>query len=130
MTYESKLRDLAPLSLSFLAIALIVVIGVMANPGPAADGPAGGPPVADAGPDVAVDAGDNVRLDGTGSTDDGGIARWEWTFTYEGEGVSLEGAVVTFAFDVPGTYPVILKVTDTDGVWSTDAMVVTVRDAQ
>lgn len=124
MTYESALRDLAPLSLSIVAIALFIVMGSMAPAEPVADGPS--PPVADAGPDLVVPAGEEVVLDGTGSTANEGIARWDWTIAHSEGNMTLEGAQVPFAFASPGTYAIVLRVTDGNGVWSTDSMLVTV----
>ena len=121
--HERMSRNVAPLSFSLLAIAIVLLLGAMA---PSAD-PEGGPPVADAGPDLSVDVGTEVLLDGTSSSDDGELARWVWTFPYSGQNVTLEGARASFTFELPGTYPVTLKVTDSDGEWSTDVVLVTVR---
>ena len=123
--HESMSRNIAPLSFSFLAIAMIVVLGAMAPSGPAADED-DAPPRADAGPDFHVGPGDTVILDGTRSSDDLGVSVWQWTFEHMGENVTLEGARVPFTFDEPGTYPVVLKVIDTDGHWSTDVVLVRV----
>ncbi len=70
------------------------------------------PPVADGGPDRSVDQHATATLDGTASTDDVGVVNWTWTFPYEGRAVALHGAVVTFTFDVAGTYVVTLTVED------------------
>lgn len=124
MTYESALRDLAPLSLSMVAIAIFIVVGSMAPAEPASDGLA--PPVADAGPDLEVAVGQEVVLDSAGSSAAGGIVGWQWTIVFPDGDVMLEGAQVTIAFDEPGAHAVVLRVTDGNGVWSTDAMLVTV----
>ncbi|MCK5414332.1 MAG: VCBS repeat-containing protein, partial [Thermoplasmata archaeon] len=41
------------------------------------------PPVADGGPDRAVDQHSLVTLNGTGSTDDVGVVNWTWRFFYD-----------------------------------------------
>jgi hypothetical protein len=119
-------RDLAPLSVSFAAIAIVVILGVMSPFGPATDEGADQPPVADAGPDVNATAGDVVLLDGSRSTDDKGIEAYTWTIAYGDINVTLEGTRVTHVFEEVGTYPIILNVTDSDGYWSTDVLLVNV----
>ena len=84
-------------------------------------------PVADAGPDQTVDAGAVVALDGSGSTDNVGIASYTWTFQ-DGALVVLEGVHATHRFGSAGTFVVTLNVTDAAGRWATDTMVVTVND--
>ncbi|MDG6224595.1 MAG: PKD domain-containing protein, partial [Candidatus Thermoplasmatota archaeon] len=69
-------------------------------------------PLADAGPDMIVGVGRQVTLDGSGSTDDGRMVRYEWIFEYQGKEKKLEGMVSIFTFDVLGTYIVTLKVFD------------------
>jgi len=85
-------------------------------------------PVADAGPDQAVDEGTVVALDGSGSTDNVGIVNYTWTLT-AGAPVALFGARPTYLFEDPGTFVVTLNVTDAEGNWGTDEVVVTVNDA-
>jgi len=89
----------------------------------------GQPPVARAGPDVAIDSGDSVAFDGTASTDDYGIVAYTWTFTYRGNPVTRTGPTASFTFDEPGTYTVTLTVEDAGGKTATDTLVVTVRGA-
>jgi PKD repeat protein/ABC-type oligopeptide transport system substrate-binding subunit len=84
-------------------------------------------PVADAGDDQTVTAGDTVTFDGSGSSDDGTIASYTWTFTYQSVARTLTGVSPTFDFDVAGTYTVTLTVTDDIGLTSTDTVVVTVE---
>ncbi len=87
-------------------------------------------PLADAGEDQTVDMGATATLDGTGSSDNVGIAKYNWTFVYDGETLSLEGDVVEFTFALPGVYVVTLNVTDRAGNGDEDTMTVTVLDTE
>jgi hypothetical protein len=89
-----------------------------------------GPPTADAGPDQAVKAGDQVTLDGTGSTDpDDASVTYAWTQT-AGPAVTLTGADTaepTFTAPVTGsTLTFELTVTDGRGRSGTDTVDVVV----
>jgi len=83
-------------------------------------------PVADAGTDIFIDQVIAAHFDGSGSTDDGTIDRYVWTFEYEDEPVTLEGVDAYFMFQRHGEYAVTLNVTDTFGNWDTDQVQVTV----
>ena len=85
------------------------------------------PPVADAGPNQAVDQRTLVTLDGTASTDNVGIASFTWTFTDGGPKV-LQGVVVHYTFVNAGIFTVTLTVSDAAGNSAADTMTVTVRD--
>ena len=50
-----------------------------------------------------------MRFDGSGSTDESGIASFTRTFTARGEEAVLEGANPTYTFEELGTYKVTLK---------------------
>lgn len=75
-------------------------------------------PTADAGDDVRTHVGIPVALDGSGSTDpDGDTLSYLWTLSTapSGSQASLgvaNGALVTFAPDVPGTFTITLTVDD------------------
>jgi hypothetical protein len=87
-----------------------------------------GPPVADAGPDITVAYGQEAVLDGSGSSDDKTIKEWVWEIT-EGVNVTFRnGERVTYIFERPGEYQVVLKVTDGSGGTDTDLVVVTVLE--
>lgn len=87
----------------------------------------GAPPVADAGPDQTVASGTHVTFNGSSSSDDVGIANYTWTFVYGNMTWILYGAVDgTFKFVIPGTYEVVLNVTDDEGFFDNDTMIVTV----
>ncbi|MCJ2540254.1 MAG: right-handed parallel beta-helix repeat-containing protein, partial [Candidatus Thermoplasmatota archaeon] len=88
------------------------------------------PPVCDAGPDLVVDQGESVLLDGTRSTDNVGITTWNWSFDNDGELVTLSGAESRFVFHVPGPYTVTLMVWDKARNWAIDTMVVEVIDKE
>ncbi len=85
-------------------------------------------PVADAGPDKAVNQGQTVGLDAEGSTDNVGIAGWAWTFVYDGEPVELSGPTPSFLFELAGEYEITLTASDAMGNQGTDVVVVTVID--
>lgn len=85
------------------------------------------PPVADAGEDIPATLGSGIAFDGSGSYDDVGIVGYTWTFTYNGSEVSLEGVSPSFTFWTLGVYVVTLNVTDADGGYDTDTVVVTVE---
>jgi PKD repeat protein len=86
------------------------------------------PPIADAGSDQMVTAGDEVTFDGSGSSDDVGIEDYTWTFTYDGEAMELYGVAPTFTFDIAGTYIVTLTVEDAEGETRTDTVTITVEE--
>ncbi len=89
----------------------------------------GADPVANAGPDVSIDAGATLTFNGSLSIDDYGIVAYEWTFTSEAVVRSLTGPTPRFRFDVPGTYVVTLTVRDVAGHADTDTVTVTVLAA-
>jgi hypothetical protein len=86
------------------------------------------PPVADAGPDQFVMAGEFVYFNASGSSDNVGIVNWTWTFTHDGVPYTLWGETVAFIFsDIGGeTIVVTLTVTDGDGNSDTDTLTVEV----
>lgn len=74
-------------------------------------------PVASAGPDRTVELGEDVELDGSGSTDvDGDALTYAWTLAPPaGSGATLSDASAvrpTFTVDVPGAYVATLVVND------------------
>jgi hypothetical protein len=106
------------------AVLLVVLLGAMAMDAGAE--PDVTPPEADAGMDMAVDDTHAAHFDGTGSTDDTGIASWKWTFEYGGRNVTLLGPEAYFPFEVAGNFTVTLNVTDAAGNWDTDTVEVNV----
>lgn len=62
-------------------------------------------------------------FDGSGSSDaDGSIIRYDWEF---GDGTTASGITAGHTYGVPGTYIVILTVTDDDGDTGMDTQIVT-----
>lgn len=89
----------------------------------------GNPPVAEAGPNQSVLAGDTVTLDGSASTDsDGTITKYVWTIPGLGtkEGITVTQTLPTSI--IPGDYIVALTVTDDDENTDNDTMTITVID--
>src|SRR3972149_3017570 len=84
-------------------------------------------PTSNAGLDQNVDQGTLVTLDGSGSTDNVGIANYTWTFV-DGGAVTLYGVTPTHTFAQPGTYVVTLTVRDAAGDTNADTRTVTGRD--
>lgn len=71
------------------------------------------PPTADAGGPYAGVVGVPVSFDGAASSDpDGVIVDWQWSFR---DGTSGSGETVDHTYDAPGTYWVLLTVTDDRG---------------
>ncbi len=111
--YESMARDLAPLSLSLAAIAIVLVISFSAPADPTASDDIA--PVAIAGKDVTVAAGETLTLDGSASTDDVGVVSWQWSLDHMGTPVAFSGETALFTFEFPGLYMVTLTVSDAAG---------------
>lgn len=84
-------------------------------------------PIASAGTDQTVYEDTLVTFDGSASTDENGIQSYTWTFT-DVTAKTLTGEKPAYTFTTPGVYTVTLNVTDADGNWATDTVVVTVLD--
>jgi PKD repeat protein/ABC-type transport system substrate-binding protein len=89
--------------------------------------PTSDPPVANAGTDQTVTVGEEVSFNGAGSSDDVAVVNYTWTFTYDGDPVTLYGVSPDFTFEVEGTYTVTLTVADAEGQTDSDTVVVTVE---
>ena len=84
------------------------------------------PPIANAGPDQFTQTMAPVGFNGGGSFDlDGTLIAYAWSF---GDGGSASGMVASHMYTTPGTYSVILTVTDNSGLRSSDAAVVSVAN--
>ncbi len=84
------------------------------------------PPVAEAGNDRHIEAGEVIFLNGSGSTDDLGIADFVWTFV-DGLERSLHGCEVAYRFGL-GNHSVTLTVIDAVGNQDTDIVTIRVED--
>lgn len=85
-------------------------------------------PVANAGPDQIVNIGTQATFDGTGSSDNGAVTEYTWTFI-DGVLRTLTGATPSYTFTVDGDYVVTLTVSDAEDNTATDTMVVHVNVA-
>lgn len=122
--YESMSRDLAPLSLSFLAIVIFIILATSVDP--VASGDDMEAPVADAGHDRTVALGSTAGLDGSASTDDVGIVSWQWSLNYAGSPLKFGGEFALFTFERGGMYQVTLTVYDAAGNSDEDSFWVSV----
>jgi len=62
--------------------------------------------------DLVVSASEWITLDGTQSADDGEVISYLWNL---GDGNEAEGQIIEYRWLWPGTYNVVLTVTDNDG---------------
>jgi PKD repeat protein len=85
------------------------------------------PPIADAGSDQLISAGEAIIFDGSNSSDNVDITTYIWTF-YDETWHTLTGVQATHNFRNPGEYHVTLNVTDVAGLWATDSLIVTIQD--
>jgi len=85
------------------------------------------PPTAVAGANRTVGIGTQVSFDARNSTDDVGIASYEWDLDGDGT-VDETRSTTTRVFEDPGTYTAALTVTDAAGNEDTDSVTITVRD--
>jgi PGF-pre-PGF domain-containing protein len=80
-------------------------------------------PTADAGSEQTLTRGETTTLDATDSSDDVGVAAYDWTF---GDGSTATGATPTHTYTTTGTDTATLTVTDVAGNIDTDTVTVTV----
>ena len=76
---------------------------------------------------LTAKTGDRITLDGSGSTDNVGIVRWEWTFRDGGRDVKLNGSTVGYAFKDEGDHTVTLTTYDAEGNAAAQTFTVTVE---
>ncbi len=86
-------------------------------------------PVAVAGEDMNVPMGTDVLFNATSSTDNVGIWKYSWTFTYDYQNHHPSGRTVRWRFDIPGEYQVFLMVYDAANNFNTDVLKLTVYDS-
>jgi PKD repeat protein len=88
-----------------------------------------GIPVANAGGPYTGDEGSDITLDASGSSDPGNdIVSYVWDFDGDGEFDDAVGETAIFNSTDSGVFEVSLKVTDLDGLDSTDTASVTVEN--
>ncbi len=85
-------------------------------------------PTAIAGYDMFVDQHEMMVFNGSGSTDNHGIADYTWRFNDGDTNVILNGETCLFVFHNAGKYDIMLNVSDDEGNWDTDNLTVNVRD--
>ncbi len=86
------------------------------------------PPVAEAGPDITCHELEPMHFDGSGCTDNVGVAEWVWSFNDGSNNVTAYGASASWIFTKPGVYDVTLTALDAAGNLDTDTLVLTVTD--
>ncbi len=86
------------------------------------------PPLAVAGEDLAVDLGKPVTLDGTGSSDNQGIATIHWVVDPDGLDLRFYTSIVTLTIDALGRYTAILFLTDHSGNSASNSLTITIHD--
>jgi chitodextrinase len=82
-------------------------------------------PSAVAGPTVSIDQGASASFDGSGSSDNLGIASSTWDF---GDGSMATGLTATHAYPNAGTFTATLRVWDYSGNPASATRTITVRD--
>lgn len=88
------------------------------------------PPVAEAGPDITVGQREPFTLDARGSSDDGGLVRWSFSYLHGGKMRVLEGETVVLALEDAGAYRFMLQVEDHGGNLANDTVLVQVLDTE
>jgi len=83
------------------------------------------PPVANAGPDQAVNEDTLLTFNGSASSDNVAITAYTWTFA-DVTIKTLTGEKPAYTFNTPSVYTITLNVTDKAGNWATDTITVTV----
>ena len=68
--------------------------------------------------------GQPITFDGSTSTANAGIASYTWSFS---DGSTANGAVIQHSFAAPGSYDVVLTVTDVDGNIADASIVIAIQ---
>ncbi|MFW3146776.1 MAG: PKD domain-containing protein [Thermoplasmatota archaeon] len=71
-----------------------------------------------------------VYFNGTGSTDDGEITNYTWSFTYRDEPILLYGPTPSFLFVTPGQYEVVMRVMDSANRTALESFYVNINDTE
>ncbi|MFP4001983.1 MAG: PKD domain-containing protein, partial [Thermoplasmata archaeon] len=85
------------------------------------------PPTADAGDDKTVEVEEEFTLDASASSDNVGIASYEWDLD---SGETKTGEQITHTYDEAGNYTFELTVTDEAGNTDTDTLEITVEESE
>ena len=87
------------------------------------------PPIPNAGPDEVIRQGSTFYFDGSNSWDNIYIVNYSWGFAYDSQEYILHGPKPNFTFNLPGTYTITLNVSDEQGNWATDIIIISVTDS-
>jgi PKD repeat protein len=74
--------------------------------------------------------GTQVVFSSSGSTDNVGITKFQWSFYYQIRTTNLMGRTAKWQFDLPGEYHITLMVWDAAGNFDSDNMKVTILDSR
>jgi parallel beta-helix repeat protein len=86
------------------------------------------PPIISTVTEIEARLGVEVVFDAHFSIDNVGIAEYNWSWEYDGSTHTSSGAIIHFTFDIPSTYQVALRITDTAGNSNTTTVTVVVVD--
>ncbi len=86
------------------------------------------PPIADAGDDAEIRQDQVFVFDGSRSWDNVAVTNYTWTFTYDGQTVTLYGETPIHTFQEPGVYVVTLTAKDAEDNQDEDTVTITVLE--
>jgi hypothetical protein len=89
-------------------------------------------PIAEAGANQVVDIGEVIQYNGTCSDSDGVCHYYEWDFDGDGQYdyQSTAGGATTYVLNEAGIYNAAFRVTDDDGLTSTDSVTIIVKEEE
>ncbi|HKP97830.1 MAG TPA: PKD domain-containing protein, partial [Fibrobacteria bacterium] len=87
------------------------------------------PPECRPGPDLRATLGKPLEIDGSGADPDGKIVKWEWDLDGDGKYdlVSAADGKFSYTFSKEGVFPLVLRVTNAEGLTATGSRKVEVR---
>ena len=87
-------------------------------------------PIANAGEDISLYAGEKAQFNGTGSDNYGVVVKYEWDFYGYGDYAwsSTDDGITSFTYENPGVYYASLRVTDDNNISATDSIKIVVYD--
>jgi PKD repeat protein len=80
--------------------------------------------------DIHTNLGETATLDARLSFDNVGVTGYNWTWEYDGTWYSSEEAMTSFTYHMPGTFDVVLTITDAAGNLNTTTVQVHVIDLE